>query len=102
MTNYFKVYLTSKTGKISKQIAKDKVDVMKILQQAKKEGFLNYIVIKRIKHGTDITIGQGSFYKECKVSFVENLETDWRVVGNMVVNYKKYKEYLESEDKERF
>ncbi len=31
MTSYFKVYLTSKKGKISKRIAKDKAEVMIIL-----------------------------------------------------------------------
>lgn len=96
MTNYFKVYLGSKKG-ITKKIAKNKTEVMQILEQAKKEGYSNYTVIKRIKPNTDIPIGYGSFTKECKVSFVDNLETDWRIVGYNVVNYKKYKENEEEE-----
>ena len=91
MTNYFKVYLTSKTGKISKRIAKDKTEVIEILKQARKEGFIDYSVVKRIKPKTDIPIGSGTFYTECRVTFVENLEVDWRVVGQNVVNWDKYK-----------
>ncbi len=96
MTNYFKIYLGSKNG-TTKKIAKNKAEVMKILEQAKKEEYMNYTVIKRIKPNTDVPIGYGSFTKECKVSFVDNLETDWRVVGFNVVNYSKYKEIEEEE-----
>lgn len=99
MTSYFKVYLTSKTGKISKRIAKDKAEVMRILEQAKKEGFVSYTVSKRIKPKTDVTIGYGAFYKECKVRFVENLDVDWRVVGQNVVDWDKYKKAKEGEEK---
>lgn len=99
MTQYFKVYLTSKTGKISKRIAKDKAEVMEILKKAKKEGFLEYSVVKRIKPNTDIPIGSGAFYTECRVTFVENLEVDWRVVGQNVVDWNKYKKYQSVEEK---
>lgn len=99
MTQYFKVYLTSRTGKISKRIAKDKTEVMDILKKAKKEGFLEYSVVKRIKPNTDIPIGSGTFYTECRVTFVENLEVDWRVVGQNVVNWDKFKKHLEGENR---
>lgn len=96
MTSYFKVYLTSKTGKVSKRIAKDKAEVMRILEQAKKEGFVSYTVSKRIKPKTDVVIGTGAFYRECKVRFVENLDIDWRVVGSNVVNWDKYQDAQKS------
>ena len=99
MTQYFKVYLTSRTGKISKRTAKDKAEVMEILKKAKKEGFLEYSVIKRIKPNTDIPIGSGAFYKECKVTFVDRLEVDWRVVGQNVVDWDKFKKQLEGEER---
>ena len=99
MTQYFKVYLTSKTGKISKRIAKDKAEVMEILKKAKKEGFSEYSVAKRIKPNTDIPIGAGTFYTECRVTFVENLEVDWRVVGHNVVDWDKFKKHIEGEEK---
>ena len=99
MTNYFKVYLTSKTGKVSKRIAKDKAEVMEILKQAKKEGFTDYSVVKRIKPRTDIAIGYGAFYKECKVTFVDRLDVDWRVVGQNVVDWDKFKKQLEGEER---
>lgn len=99
MTNYFKVYLTSKTGKVSKRIAKDKAEVMEILKQARKEGFIDYSVVKRIKPRTDIAIGYGAFYKECKVTFVDRLDVDWRVVGQNVVDWDKYKKAKEGEER---
>lgn len=99
MTNYFKVYLTSKTGKVQKKIAKDKAEVMEILKQAKKEGFIDYSVVKRIKPKTDVAIGYGAFYKECKVTFVDRLDVDWRVVGQNVVDWDKFKKHLEGEER---
>ena len=96
MTNYFKVYLTSKK---SRQciIVKNKAEVIKILNQANKDGFMSYLIIKRIKPSTDVPIARGNFSKECKVTYVEGLDTDWRVVGANVVNYSKYKENEEEE-----
>ena len=95
MTNYFKVYLTSKK---SRQciIVKNKAEVIKILNQANKDGFMSYLIIKRIKD-TDVPIARGNFSKECKVTYVDGLDTDWRVVGANVVNYSKYKENEEEE-----
>lgn len=34
---------------------------------------------------------------ECKVVYVDGLDTDWRVVGYRVVDYKRYKENEEEE-----
>lgn len=98
MTNYFKVYLTSKNGKI-KVIAKNKAEVIKILNQAKKEGFMSYLIIKRIKPSTDVPIARGTFSKECKVVYVDGLDTDWRVVGGNVVNWDKYKKAKGDEER---
>lgn len=91
MTNYFKVYLTSKKSRQC-VIAKNKAEVINILNQANKEGFMSYLIIKRIKPNTDVPIARGDFSKECKVTYVDGLDTDWRVVGANVVNYSKHKE----------
>ena len=96
MTNYFKVYLKSKQG-YQKVIAKNKAEVIRILNQANKEGFMSYLIIKRIKPSTDVPIARGNFSKECKVVYVDGLDTDWRVVGYRVVDYKRYKENEEEE-----
>ena len=98
MTNYFKVYLTSKK---SRQciIAKNKAQVLRILNQANKEGFISYLIIKRIKPSTDVPIARGSFSKECKVVYVKGLDTDWRIVGQNVVNWDKYKKAKEDEER---
>ena len=96
MTNYFKVYLTSKKSRQC-VIAKNKAQVINILNQANKEGFMSYLIIKRIKPSTDVPIARGDFSKECKVVYVDGLDTDWRVVGANVVNYSKYKENEEEE-----
>ena len=98
MTNYFKVYLTSKNGRI-KVIAKNKAEVIKILNQAKKEGYMSYLIIKRIKPSTDVPIARGDFSKECKVVYVDGLDTDWRIVGANVVNWDKYKKVKEDEER---
>ena len=96
MTNYFKVYLTSTKGRQC-VVAKNKAEVIKILNQAQKEEYISYLIIKRIKPSTDVPIGRGNFSKECKVTYVDGLDTDWRVVGANVVNYSKYKENEEEE-----
>lgn len=98
MTNYFKVYLKSKQG-YQKVIAKNKAEVIKILNQANKEGFMSYLIIKRIKPNTDVPIARGDFSKECKVVYVDGLDTDWRVVGANVVDWDKYKKAKEDEER---
>ena len=95
MTNYFKVYLKGNKG-YQKVIAKNKAGVINVLNNANKEGFMSYLIIKRIKD-TDVTIARGNFSKECKVTYVEGLDRDWRIVGANVVNYSKYKENEEEE-----
>lgn len=98
MTNYFKVYLKSKQG-YQKVIAKNKAEVIRILNQANKEGFMSYLIIKRIKPSTDVPIARGNFSKECKVKYVDGLDTDWRIVGQNVVNWDKYKKAKEDEER---
>jgi len=98
MTNYFKVYLKSKQG-YQKVIAKNKAEVINVLNNANKEGFMSYLIIKRIKPSTDIPIARGDFSKECKVTYVDGLDTDWRVVGANVVDFDKYKKAKEGEER---
>lgn len=98
MTNYFKVYLTSKNGKQC-VVAKNKAEVINVLNNANKEEFMSYLIIKRIKPSTDVPIARGRFSKECKVVYVDGLDTDWRVVGANVVNWDKYKKAKEDEER---
>ena len=98
MTNYFKVYLKGNKG-YQKVIAKNKAQVINILNQANKEGFMSYLIIKRIKPNTDVPIARGDFSKECKVVYVDGLDTDWRVVGANVVDWDKYKKAKEGEER---
>lgn len=37
--------------------------------------------------------------QECKVVYVDGLDTDWRVVGANVVNWDKYKKAKEDEER---
>lgn len=97
MTNYFKVYLTSKNGRQC-VVAKNKAGVINVLNNAIKEHYLSYLIVKCIK-GTDIPIARGNLYKECKVKYVEGLDTDWRIVGANVVNWDKYKKTKEDEER---
>ena len=98
MTNYFKVYLTSKNGRQC-VVAKNKAEVINVLNNANKEGYMSYLIIKRIKPSTDVSIARGSFSKECKVVYVDGLDTDWRVVGANVVDWDKYKKAKEGEER---
>ena len=97
MTNYYKVYLTSKSGRQC-VVAKNKAGVINVLNNAIKEHYLSYTIIKCIK-GTDIPISRGNLYKECKVKYVDGLDTDWRIVGQNVVNWDKYKKAKEGEER---
>ena len=97
MTNYYKVYLTSTKGRQC-VVAKNKAGVINVLNNAIKEHYLSYTIIKCIKD-TDIPISRGNLYKECKVKYVDGLDTDWRIVGNMVVNWDKYKKAKEGEER---
>ena len=97
MTNYFKVYLTSKSSRRC-VIAKNKAGVINVLNNAIKEHYLSYLIVKCIK-GTDIPIARGNLYKECKVKYVEGLDTDWRIVGANVVDFDKYKKAKEGEER---
>ena len=97
MTNYFKVYLRSTKGRLC-VVAKNKAGVINVLNNANKEGFMSYLIIKRIKD-TDVTIARGNFSKECKVKYVDGLDTDWRIVGGNVVNWDKYKKAKGDEER---
>ena len=98
MTNYFKVYLTSKNGRQC-VVAKNKIGVINVLNNAIKEHYLSYLIIKCIKGNTDIPIARGDFSKECKVVYVDGLDTDWRIVGANVVDWDKYKKAKEGEER---
>lgn len=98
MINYFKVYLTSTKGRQC-VVAKNKIGVINVLNNAIKEHYLSYLIIKCIEGNTDIPIARGNLYKECKVKYVEGLDTDWRIVGANVVNWDKYKKAKEGEER---
>ena len=97
MTNYYKVYLTSSKGRLC-VVAKNKAGVINVINNANKEGFMSYLIIKRIKD-TDVPIARGTFSKECKVTYVDGLDTDWRIVGANVVDWDKYKKAKEGEER---
>lgn len=98
MTNYYKVYLRNNKGTES-YVLKKKIEVVNLLNKANKQGYISYIIIKRLKQGTDVPITRGNFSKECKVVYVDGLDTDWRVVGANVVNWDKYKKAKEDEER---
>ncbi len=97
MTNFYKVYLTNTKGRQC-VVARNKAGVINVLNNANKEGFESYLIIKRIKD-TDVTIARGMFSKECKVTYVDGLDTDWRIVGGNVVDWDKYKKAKEGEER---
>ena len=90
MTNYFKVYLKSRKGRMIKEIAKTPEEVIKILKRGKKMHYEKYYVIKRVKNRADVPMASGYFSDECQVVEVEDLNVDYRIVGHNVVIYDKY------------
>lgn len=98
MSSYFKVYLTSTKGREC-VVARNKAGVINVLNNAIKEHYLSYIIVKCIEGNTDVPIARGNFSKECKVTYVDGLDTDWRVVGANVVNWDKYKKAKGDEER---
>lgn len=78
-------------------------EVQKILDNASRKKYEKYVVVKRLKESTDVTVGFGFFSKECTVKTVDMLNVDFRVVGASVVVYDKYVEAqrLKEEEEER-
>ena len=98
MTNYFKVYLTDYgSGKTIKVIVKTPNEVRKLINQVKNG---KYQVVKRIKQSTDVPVALGSVHNGVRRVLSDQLDTDYRVVGNNVVDYTRYKKA--QEDKERW
>lgn len=94
MTNYFKVYLKGNKG-TQRYIFKKKEEVIAFINKANKLDYYSYLIIKRLKQGTDVTIDRGTFDKTKDKIFIKNLDKDWRVVDNMVVDWSKYKKHKE-------
>ena len=90
MTNYFKVYLEGKNG-TTKYVLKKSEDVKKLLNEANQKDYYGYTVIKRLKQSTDIPVATGTFNRGHEPIKVNGLDTDWRIVGNNVVNWDRYK-----------
>ena len=91
MTNYFKVYLKGSSG-IERHILKKKEEVIGLINKANKQGYESYIVVKRLKQGTDVPVSRGTFDKECEVVYVNGLDTDWQVEGSLVTVRNRKKE----------
>ena len=97
MTNYFKVYLTDYgSGKTIKVIVKTPNEVRKLINQVKNG---KYQVIKRIKGGTDVPVGLGFVSNGARRVLNDHIDTDYRVVGNNVVDYSGYKKAQEEKDR---
>ena len=87
MTNYFKVYVTDfKSGKTVKIIVKTPNEVRKIINQVNNG---KYQVIKRIKGSTDVPVALGWVSNGARKVLNDHIDTDYRIVGRNVVEYKK-------------
>lgn len=101
MTNYFKIYLKPRKGNWRKEVAKTPEEVRKILQKASLMNYERYSIVKRLKGRTDMPIANGYFSEKCQVVEVDNLETDYRVVGQNVVIYDRYMQSQKEKHYER-
>ena len=97
MTNYFKVYITNfDNGKTGKIVVKTSQEVREIIGRLKNG---KYQVIKRIKGGTDVPVGLGFVSNGARRVLNDHIDTDYRVVGNNVVDYTRYKKAQEEKDR---
>lgn len=97
MTNYFKVYITNfDNGKTAKIVVKTSQEVREIISRLKNG---KYQVVKRIKQSTDVPVALGSVHNGVKRVLSDQLDVDYRVVGNNVVDYMRYKKVQEEKDR---
>lgn len=97
MTNYFKVYITNyDNGKTAKIVVKTSQEVREIIGRLKNG---KYQIIKRIKGGTDVPVGLGFVSNGARRVLNDHIDTDYRVVGNNVVDYGGYKKAQEEKDR---
>ena len=97
MTNYFKVYITNyDNGKTGKVVVKTSQEVREIIGRLKNG---RYSVVKRIKQSTDVPVALGSVHNGVQRVLSDQLDTDYRIVGNNVVDYTRYKKAQEEKDR---
>lgn len=97
MTNYFKVYITNyDNGKTGKVVVKTSQEVREIIGRLKNG---RYQVVKRIKQSTDVPVALGSVHNGVQRVLSDQLDVDYRIVGNNVVDYTRYKKAQEEKDK---
>lgn len=97
MTNYFKVYITNfDNGKTAKVVVKTSQEVREIIGRLKNG---KYQVVKRIKESTDVPVALGSVHNGVRRVLSDQLDVDYRVVGNNVVDYARYKKAQEEKDR---
>lgn len=97
MTNYFKVYITNfDNGKSAKVVVKTSQEVREIIGRLKNG---KYQVVKRIKQNTDVPVALGSVHNGVRRVLSDRLDVDYRVVGNNVVDYTRYKKTQEEKDR---
>ena len=97
MTNYFKVYITNyDNGKSAKVVVKTSQEVREIIGRLKNG---RYSVVKRIKQSTDVPVALGSVRNGVQRVLSDQLDVDYRIVGNNVVDYARYKKAQEEKDR---
>ena len=97
MTNYFKVYITNyDNGKSAKVVVKTSQEVREIIGRLKNG---RYQVVKRIKQSTDVPVALGSVHNGVRRVLSDQLDVDYRIVGNNVVDYARYKKAQEEKDR---
>lgn len=97
MTNYFKVYITNfDNGKTGKVVVKTSQEVREIIGRLKNG---KYQVVKRIKESTDVPVALGSVHNGVRRVLSDQLDTDYRVIENNIVDYTRYKKAHEEKDR---
>lgn len=89
MTNYFRVYIRTRTYKIKNIKVKKPEQVLKIINAAKQRGCISYMIQKYIKPNTEAVIAQGELQTDKEIEIPE-LYADWRIIDGRVVDWSKY------------
>lgn len=72
-----------------------KIAINKIVNSIDKKIYRSYLIVERINNG-DQVIAKEEFSKECKVKFVDNLETNFEIKTTTVVPERDLKRDSES------
>lgn len=90
MTNYFRVYVRTKTYKMKNIKVKKPEQVLKVLNAAKERGAVSCTIQKYIKPNVEAVIAYRDLTNKDEKIEIPELYADWRIIDGRVVDWSKY------------